>query len=172
MPTTPPPSQPFPSVYWEQMRCRATFVAAGTHETADPEARHAIACVRFEDGFVLANIAGRGWCTPSGRLEPGETPMEAAVRETFEEAGCRLLGARLIGHYLIQYDDGSSARLPTFAGSTDGPGQIPNGSESLGARLVHPDDLPRLYYRWDSLLQAVFALAYEVTSPEEASSQP
>ena len=40
------------------------------------------------------------WTLPSGKVEPGESPQDAAVREAFEEAGVvvepvRFLGARL-----------------------------------------------------------------------------
>lgn len=28
-----------------------------------------------------------GWCLPGGKLEPGETPIQGAMRETFEETG-------------------------------------------------------------------------------------
>ncbi|MCL2594205.1 MAG: NUDIX hydrolase [Promicromonosporaceae bacterium] len=38
--------------------------------------------------IVRRNRAGRiEWCLPKGRLEPGETPQEAAAREVREETG-------------------------------------------------------------------------------------
>lgn len=36
---------------------------------------------------------------PAGRLEPGETPMQAAVRETLEESGYSFLPTHLVGIY-------------------------------------------------------------------------
>ncbi len=35
-------------------------------------------------------VAGTQWITPGGGVEPGETPLQAAVRETYEETGIRL----------------------------------------------------------------------------------
>lgn len=39
------------------------------------------------------------WCVPGGALEPGETYMEAATREVFEEVGIKVCGLRLFGLY-------------------------------------------------------------------------
>ena len=47
-------------------------------------------CVCFVgDRFAMVfNGARGGWEMPGGRIEPGETPEEAAVREVREECGC------------------------------------------------------------------------------------
>lgn len=37
------------------------------------------------------------WTVPGGKLEPGETPAQAAVRETFEETGARVRAGRELG---------------------------------------------------------------------------
>ncbi|GGO48596.1 NUDIX domain-containing protein [Streptomyces lasiicapitis] len=36
---------------------------------------------------LLVNHPWRGWVAPSGQVDPGETPREAARRELFEETG-------------------------------------------------------------------------------------
>lgn len=49
-------------------------------------------------GFILenrSNMGGKRWCAIGGFKEPGETPLEAAVREAFEEAGVDF-GANMI----------------------------------------------------------------------------
>ncbi len=40
-----------------------------------------------------------GWEVPAGRTDPGESPEEAAVRETVEETGWRPHGLRRLGAY-------------------------------------------------------------------------
>ncbi|HWD41934.1 MAG TPA: NUDIX domain-containing protein, partial [Fimbriimonas sp.] len=40
-----------------------------------------------EESVVICDIDRRGWCIPSGRVEPHETSLEAAKREAREEAG-------------------------------------------------------------------------------------
>lgn len=44
----------------------------------------------------LRNHAGQ-WALPGGRIDPGETPLEAARRETEEEIGLTLAGDALLG---------------------------------------------------------------------------
>ena len=42
------------------------------------------------DRVLVADILGRGWCIPSGRVEPTETSLDAVRREAQEEAGATL----------------------------------------------------------------------------------
>src|SRR5258708_10679652 len=84
--TDQPPTPPFPIVYWDFMDRWATFEPCESlHEGVLVKA--VVVFAWFEGGFVLANIVGRGWCTPSGRVEPGETLPQTAIRETREETG-------------------------------------------------------------------------------------
>lgn len=51
---------------------------------------------------------------PGGRLEAGETPLEAAIRETEEEVGLTPLNPREVGRLDFQFRDGYSLRCHVF----------------------------------------------------------
>jgi 8-oxo-dGTP pyrophosphatase MutT (NUDIX family) len=64
---------------------------------------HQAAAIPIRDGQVclITSRSGRRWVIPKGRIEPGHTPAEAALAETWEEAG--LVGA-LVGGPVGTYD--------------------------------------------------------------------
>nr|WP_309686188.1 NUDIX domain-containing protein [Armatimonas sp.] len=77
----------FPTVIWRKER--ATFAAYASDGFPMPAA---LVFPFYGDKIVLAEIPGRGWCIPSGRLEPGETPeVRRGVRRLRRQA--RLSGA-------------------------------------------------------------------------------
>lgn len=110
------------------------------------------------DGFVLADIPGRGWCVPSGRSEPGEAPLETAIRETAEEIGADIQDPRLVGVYELR-DGGITRHVPAFVGRVEELGPLPAGSESRGVRVVQREDLPEIYWLWDNLMERMFHYA-------------
>jgi 8-oxo-dGTP diphosphatase len=54
---------------------------------------------------VKQNYGALYWTTPGGRMEPGESPVEALRREIHEETGCRAQIGRLIGVYAAPFKD-------------------------------------------------------------------
>jgi ADP-ribose pyrophosphatase YjhB (NUDIX family) len=59
-----------------------------------------------EAGDVLCvqrNYAPFGWTTPGGRLEDGESPEVAVIREVLEETGYHVTVERLIGLYAAPF---------------------------------------------------------------------
>ena len=76
------------------------------------------AAILDEGGRVLlTRRADNGqWCLPSGGMEPGESPSEAVIRETFEETGLHVRVKRLVGVYsdpnqLVMYVDGNKVQI-------------------------------------------------------------
>ncbi len=122
-------------------------------------ARAVIVFARGDCGYVLADIQGRGWTVPSGRLEPGETAEQAAVRETMEEIGANIAPPTRIGRYVLTDRRGRRLEFPTYISPVGVYGAIPPGSESRGARCFALADIPRVYWFWDDLLAAVFRYA-------------
>ena len=148
----------FPTVQWG--RQTATFFAAD----GLPESPSCFAALVFaiQDGeFLLADIAGRGWCIPGGRLEAGETPAQAARRETREETGATLGPLHLLGYYLVTENADSIQRLiPAYRAEVVSLEALPHGTESQGICRVRYEEIPARYFSWDALLAAVFALAW------------
>ena len=60
----------------------------------------------YEDGsFLFAVNQRRGVEIPGGHIDDGETPEQAAIREAYEEAGCRVEDVRPLG-YLRMISEG------------------------------------------------------------------
>lgn|SRR5262245_25009567 len=52
---------------------------------------------------LINSSSGRGWIIPKGRIEPGQTAAETALREAWEEAGLRgTLAEGSVGSYLYR----------------------------------------------------------------------
>jgi 8-oxo-dGTP diphosphatase len=148
----------FPTVEWDGRRICFT-------ESRDlPEApSYAVVTIVVWHGLLLlAHIAGRGWSVPSGRLLPDEGPWEAARRETYEETGGLLGELTPLGWYTIGAPSEQPLLVPLFTAALERLDPIPAGFESTGVMLAAELELPRLYYHWDPLLEAVFRHAAEM----------
>jgi len=86
------------------------------------------AVVRDAEGRLLLVQRGHApsmgrWSVPGGRVEPGETPEQAAAREVLEETGLRvdigrLLACVRIGDYLV-HDFAAEVTGGTLAAGDD-----------------------------------------------------
>jgi len=68
-----------------------------------------ILLIRKKTGFGAGNING-----PGGKLEPGETALEAAIREVEEEVGVTPADPEDMGELLFQFVDGLSMHVQVF----------------------------------------------------------
>ena len=70
--------------------------------------------------ILLTRRADNGqWCLPSGGVEPGESVVQACVRETWEETGLKIQVERLISIFsspdrLVIYNDGNKFQIITL----------------------------------------------------------
>lgn len=70
----------------------------------------AFAIIVHSDSILLVKARDKDrWQLPGGRLESGESPVQAVVREVKEETGLRARVVRLTGRY--RREDGTVARV-------------------------------------------------------------
>lgn len=105
---------------------------------------YALVVVRKGDRFLLVHECKHGqlWYLPAGRVEPGESFRDAAVRETREEGG---IPVRLTGVLRVEHSPGPTGtrlRVVFLAEPADDtpPKGVPD-AESLGAAWVTPAEL-------------------------------
>ncbi len=68
-----------------------------------------ILLIRKKRGFGMGKING-----PGGKVDPGETALQSALRETHEELGIHPLGATQHGELHFQFRDGYSLYCAVF----------------------------------------------------------
>ena len=92
------------------------------HELALPRPAVTVATVVARDGAFLlveeTTRAGVRFNQPAGHLEPGETLIDAAVRETLEETGHHVRPVALVGIYRWQAPE-TGATFLRFAYAAD-----------------------------------------------------
>jgi len=113
------------------------------------------------DKVLVCDIEGRGWCIPSGRVEPYENSLEAVRREALEEGGAILECIQYLGCYRIsekrevRWADCYAARVSELV-------DITRQDESNGRKLVKIEELPAIYHLWNPLTEMLFQQSYEV----------
>lgn len=68
----------------------------------DQVSQHVIVICRYQDKWLLTSHKQRGWEFPGGKIEPGETAVQAAKREVFEETGGMLETIFPLGEYEVE----------------------------------------------------------------------
>ncbi len=114
-----------------------------------------------DEQILLCDIEDRGWCIPSGRVEPFESSLDAARREAVEEAGAMLHRIQYLGCYRVT--ERTEVRwADVFVAEVGELCEIGCPEESLGRQFVCEESLPTVYYSWNPLVEAVFEHSRDV----------
>lgn len=106
----------------------------------------AVVIVRKAGRYLLVHERKHGqlWYLPAGRVEPGESFFDAAIRETFEETGVPVV---LDGVLRVEHTPSPSGMrvrvIFTASPADDTPPRTTPDEESLGAAWVGLDELHR-----------------------------
>ena len=119
----------------------------------------AVAVIRDDRGRVLlvrqTYHRREQWGVPGGWTGPGESPRQAAARETFEEVGLRISVGRVLAVNSGPYGEISLAF--ECCPLTDGAVSLDGGGEIDRAAYFPPNRLPPLPRDTRELLQEAFA---------------
>jgi 8-oxo-dGTP pyrophosphatase MutT (NUDIX family) len=121
----------------------------------------AAVAIHDEDGRVLMGLHAdrKIWVVPGGLIEPGETPSDGAVRETYEETGLLIELTGVLGVFggkdlVIDYVNGDRAAYvgTIFRGCVIGGELRADGEEILEVRYISREEINSLpHSRWMDL---------------------
>ena len=106
--------------------------------------------VRNADGDVLLERRSDNglWCLPGGRVEPGESLLQTALREAKEETGLTIVVTRLLGvdsgpeDRIVIYPDNVVQLVDILLEASIVSGNLVCSSESIELRFFQLDGFP------------------------------
>ena len=123
---------------------------------------YVLVAVRLGRRFLLVREAKHGarWYLPAGRVEPGESLIAAAERETLEEAGIPIAVDGIVRVEHTPMPDAATVRVIFSARPADDtPPKSVADDDSLGAMWATIDDIRSLPLRKDEVLRICGHLA-------------
>jgi len=126
-----------------------------------------------DDGRLLLLLRPTGtWEPPAGRLQPGESLEEGAIRELYEETGMLVSPGRIIATWVGNAPSGRRLASITYAGRTSG-GEVALSDEHLDYRWVTLDEWMALPSWWNHQdIQGVAESVRAAAALREPSQRP
>lgn len=112
--------------------------------------------------WILSRHKSRDtWETQGGHIENGETPLECARRELFEESGIKDADIYPVCDY-VGYNSKSSANGMVFLAVVHSLGELPDSEikeikifDGLPTELTYPKTSPKLYVEAEKVLRNI-----------------
>ncbi len=133
--------------------------------------KYTVICSSFNGKWILSRHKKRNtWETQGGQIEDGETPLECAKRELFEESGIKDADLYPVCDYW-GFDSQACSNGMVFLAVVHSLGELPESEmkeikifDTLPAELTYPQTSPKLYAEAEKLLKEVtqnrFTLEY------------
>lgn len=99
------------------------------------EPDHVLIVAVYQGKLLFTCHSKRGWELPGGKIEPGETPEEAAVREAWEETGAVIKDVEKIGEYRVSVRENTPFIKAIYLAKVESIGELPQGFETIQAAL-------------------------------------
>lgn len=117
--------------------------------------KYVVVLSRYQGKYLLSRHKERTtWETQGGHIEPGETPLQAAKRELFEESGAVRYQIEPVFDYRAGDDDGEANGM-VFVAEIEELGPLPQSEmaevkawENLPENLTYPAITPVLWKAW------------------------
>lgn len=127
-----------------------------------PSYKYTVICSNFEGKWILSKHKKRDtWETQGGHIEDGETPLEAAKRELFEESGIRDADVYPVCDYW-GFDSFRCSNGMVFLAVVHSVGALPESEmkeigifDRLPENLTYPQTSPVLYAEAEKLLKVI-----------------
>ena len=134
--------------------------------------KYVVVCTHYDGSWVLSRHKNRDtWETQGGHIEDGETPIECAKRELFEESGITDAEIYPVCDY-VGYNSFSSANGMVFLAIARSLGELPESEieeimtfDTLPSNLTYPKTSPKLYAEAEKLLKEKLTIIIDTKIP-------
>lgn len=124
--------------------------------------KYVVVCTVYQGKLLLSRHRERtSWETQGGHIEPGETALDAARRELYEESGIRATKLYPVCDYL-GINPPRQAKGTVYLAVAEEPGQLPESEmeetalfDVLPEDLTYPNVTPRLFAEAKKVLESL-----------------
>ena len=127
--------------------------------------KYTVICASYQGKWILSRHKKRDtWETQGGHIEEGETPLECAKRELFEESGIRDADFYPVCDYW-GFNRQACSNGVVFLAIVHSLGNLPESEmkevkvfDTLPSQLTYPQTSPQLYAKAEKLLFSLFSV--------------